>query len=261
MVMDSKLYYFSATGNTKFVADRLKDQFNRFGKVLQLISIENVEEIDLEECEYLIIGTPVHSELPPRLVTDFINRLPETSRNIKCLIYSTQGASGSVSTEFLKNILVGKGYNVLIQTSFRMANSYYFGFGVERSEKDIIEYCKKVEEKVKLITEKFLKEESHREGAASVRVLIGNAMSSGFYKMLPRLSRNLTSTDECTKCGLCVRNCPKNNITLEEGHAVFHSSCVMCSRCIHVCPVNAIRYKGKKINQNQKKLMKYLELK
>jgi ferredoxin len=259
--MNSRLYYFSATGNTKFVADRLKEQFNRFGKSLELINIEDEEEVDLKGCEYLIIGTPVHSELPPRLLTDFVNKLPHSEQAIKCLVYSTQGASGSVSTEFLKNILVQKGYNVLIQTSFRMANSYYFGFGVERTDKEIEDYCKKVEEKAKLIAEKLLKEENHKEGAAGVRVMLGKAMSNGFYKMLPRLSRNLSSTEECTKCGLCVRNCPRNNITLEEGHAVFHSSCIICARCIHVCPVNAIRYKSKKINQNQKKLMKCLELK
>lgn len=259
--MNSKLYYFSATGNTKYIADIFKEQFNRFGKNLDLINIENAEEINLEDCEYLIIGTPVHSELPPRLLTDFIFKLPESNTGIKCLIYSTQGASGAVSTEFLKRMLTNKGYKVLIQTSFKMANSYYFAFGVERTEEEIEKYCKNAHEKVKLITERFLKEENYREGAASIRVLLGKVMSGSFYKMLPKLSRNLTSTKDCTKCGLCVRNCPKRNITLEEGHAVFHRSCIMCARCIHLCPSNAIRYKGKKINQNQKKLMKNIELK
>lgn len=258
--MSSILYYFSATGNTKFVAEEFKKQFCKHGKELELVNIESVEKVDLSDSEYLIIGTPVHSELPPRLVTDFIHKLPEATRDIKCLIYSTQGASGAVSIEYLKRLLTKKGYKVLIQTSFRMANSYYFGFGVERTEEEILKYCKKVQEKVSLISDKLFKNESFKEGALGIRILLGKAMSNGFYKMMPRLSANLTSSENCTKCGLCLRNCPKGNITIEEGRAIFHSNCIMCARCIHVCPFNAIRYKGKKINQNQKSLIKYLEL-
>lgn len=259
--MKSNLYYFSATGNTKFAADKLQEQFKKYGKDLELINIENVDKVDLTDCEYLIIGTPVHSEMPPRIITDFINNLPEGNSKLKCMVYSTQGANGTAAVEFLKRILNKKGYEVLIQTCFRMANNYYFGFGVERTDEEIAAYSRKVEEKAKLIVQKLLKDERHKEGALGIRVFIGKVMANGFHRMLPKLSSVLTSTEQCMKCGLCLRNCPKNNITIEEGHATFHSQCIMCTRCIHICPVNAIRYKGKKITQNQKSLIKYLELK
>jgi ferredoxin len=258
--MKGMLYYFSATGNTKFVADKFKEQFNGYGKELELFDIQNVESIDLSECRYLMIGTPIHAELPPRVTTDFIGRLPEGKNNIKCMVYSTQGANGTAATEYIKRMLVKKGYNVLIQTSFRMANNYYFGAGVERSEDEIDKYCRKVEEKAKYITEKFFKNEEVKEGALGIKVFFSKIASDGFNKFLPKLSANLTSTEDCSKCGLCLRNCPKGNITFENGHAIFHSQCIMCTRCIHLCPINAIRYKGKKINQNQKRLIKHLEL-
>jgi ferredoxin len=259
--MEGMLYYFSATGNTKFVADKFKEEFNRYGKELELFDIEDAETISLKVCRYLIIGTPIHAELPPRMITDFINKLPEGKSGIKCMVYSTQGANGTAATEYIKRMLVKKGYNVLIQTSFRMANNYYFGAGVERSEEEIQGYCRKAEVKVKHITEKFFKNEDVKESASSAKVFFSKIASNGFCKFLPKLSANLTSTEDCGKCGLCLRNCPKGNITFENGHAIFHSQCIMCTRCIHVCPINAIRYKGKKINQNQKSLIKYLELK
>jgi ferredoxin len=258
--MEGKLFYFSATGNTRFVAERFRENFKRYGTELELLNIENIENIDLTGCKYLIIGTPVHSELNPRITTDFAARLPEVKSDIKCIVYSTQGANGTAATENIKRILVKKGYNVLIQTCFRMANNYYFGFGIERTEEEIAGYCRKVEEKVRLVTEKFFKNVPVKESALGIRMLMGKMVSNGFYKFLPKLSANLTSTSDCTRCGKCLRNCPKGNITFEEGRAVFHSQCIMCTRCIHLCPVNAIRYKGKKINQNQKSLIKYLEL-
>lgn len=259
--MKAKLFYFSATGNTKFVADRFKEQFNKYGRELDLVNIENGEAADLTDCKYLIIGTPIHSELPPRVVIDFVGKLPEGKTDIKCIVYSTQGANGAASVEYLKRMLTKKGYSVLIQTSFRMANSYYFGFGIERTEDEIARYCKAVEEKVKLVVEKLFKDEYVKEKASSIRLFFSKMTSDGFYKLLPRLSANLASTESCTKCGLCLRNCPKGNITLEEGRAIFHTQCIMCARCIHVCPGNAITYKGKKINQNQKTLIKGLNLK
>jgi ferredoxin len=261
--MKAKLYYFSGTGNTKFVADKFREQFRKYGKELELelINIEYAEEVDLKDCKYLIIGTPIHAEMPPRVIIDFMGKLPHGNSEIKCVVYTTQGANGRASVEYLKRMLVKKGYNVLIQTCFRMANNYYFGTGIERTEEEIACYCKKAEEKIKNITEKLFKNENVRESASGIKIFMSKIASNGFYKFLPKLSSNLASTADCIKCGLCLRNCPKGNITFEEGRAIFHGKCIMCTRCIHLCPINAIRYKGKKINQNQKNLIKYLELK
>jgi ferredoxin len=257
--MKGILYYFSGTGNTKWVAEKFKEQFRKNGIELVLRNIENEEQIDLSGYKYLIVGTPVHAELSPRMVTDFASRLPE-GNNIKCIIYSTQGANNAAATDDIRRIIEKKGYNVITQTSFRMANNYYFGVGIERTQEEIINYCKKAEEEVKRITEKFLKGEKINRRASFIRLFFAKVSSRGFYKFLPKLSENLTSTEDCTKCGLCLRNCPRSNITFENGRAIFHSKCIMCTRCIYLCPSNVIRYKGKKINQIQKTMIRSLEL-
>jgi ferredoxin/protein involved in ribonucleotide reduction len=259
--MKNLLYYFSATGNTKFVADKFQEQFKIRGEQLELINIEKVESVDLSECGCLIIGTPIHAELIPKIIIDFINKLPEATSLINCIIYSTQGSKNAAGSVYIRKILAKKGYNILINTSFRMSNNYYFSFGVERTEEEIKNYCKSAEEKVISITEKFFKNESVKEKSSNMKILFGKMTSNGFNKFLPKLSANLTSTENCSKCGLCLRNCPKGNITFEDGRAIFHSKCIMCTRCIHLCPSNVIRYKGKKINQNQKSLIKHLDLK
>ncbi|ERI90494.1 4Fe-4S binding domain protein [Clostridiales bacterium oral taxon 876 str. F0540] len=259
--MKGLLYYFSGTGNTKWAAEVFKKEFEKLGKELDIKNIEETDNIDLKGYNYLIIGTPVHAEFPPRMVMDFVNKLPENDKSIKCIVYSTQGANKSAATEYIKRQLEKKGYEVLAQASLRFANNYYFGVGVLRSEEEITRFCSKAEVKIKLIAEKFLKGEQFKEKSSGFRVFIGKISYNGFNKMLPKLSASLTSTSECSKCGLCLRNCPKGNITFEDGHAIFHSKCIMCTRCIHLCPINAIRYKGKKINQIQRKMIKSLELK
>lgn len=257
--MKGILYYFSGTGNTKWAALKFKEAFLKYGYELELKSIERIENLNVENQDCLIIGTPVHSEFPPKIIIDFVNKLPNGS-NKKTLIYSTQGANSAAAIEYIKRILISKDYNVLVQASIRFANNYYFGAGIERSPEEIKKFSEKAEKKISVLSEEFLKGGVYKDKVSNFRLLLGKAMYKSFYKVLPKLSLNLKSTDECTKCGLCVRNCPVGNITLEEGHAVFHKKCIMCVRCIHLCPKNAIRYKRKKINQIQKDFIKTLDL-
>lgn len=45
----------------------------------------------------------------------------------------------------------------------------------------------------------------------------------------------------CIACGLCVRSCPANAITLVEQHAVINeNTCLNCGMCATVCPRHVI---------------------
>jgi len=59
--MKGILYYFSGTGNTKWVADRFKDEFRLNNIDLQLVNIESLEEINIRGCDFLIIGSSVYA--------------------------------------------------------------------------------------------------------------------------------------------------------------------------------------------------------
>ena len=45
----------------------------------------------------------------------------------------------------------------------------------------------------------------------------------------------------CIACGLCVKSCPANAITLVEQHAVINeNTCLNCGMCATVCPRHVI---------------------
>ena len=54
-----------------------------------------------------------------------------------------------------------------------------------------------------------------------------------------------TAGNACTGCGQCVRRCPTNNITPQNGKPVWGQNCTHCMACICYCPAEAIEY-GKK---------------
>ena len=65
-----------------------------------------------------------------------------------------------------------------------------------------------------------------------------------FYKLFVKADE-FKSDDKCTGCGKCAKNCPMNNIKLNDGKPIWDKNCTHCMACICYCPVEAIEY-GKK---------------
>lgn len=253
--MKGRLFYFSGTGNTKWVADRLKEKFSFYGAQLELVNIEKNPKPDLEGCDFFIIGTPIYAGCGPKIMDDFIANFPQNNDNLKCMIYSTQGADSACGAEIYRRLLEQKGYNVLIQSMIRMPNNFYFAFGREVTDegrKAVLDNAKK---KAKELAGSFMEGQRIYEPISGVRVFFGKMISKIYRRSMPNSAKHFESTKDCIKCGKCVRSCPKGNITMENGCVVFHSNCMMCLRCIQGCPANAVTYKGKKIKQTQKDII------
>jgi ferredoxin len=259
--MKGILYYFSGTGNTKWAAVKLKNSFKDYCIDIELLSIENENKINLRGYSFIAIGTPIYAEIEPKIMEDFILSMPGTKINTKCILYSTQGGNSCSAIKRLSKILKDKGYNVVVEAMIMMPNNYYFSFGKEPSDKKIADILENAEKKIRDITKNFNENKVCKVKTFMLRQGIGVLAGKAFRKTIPRISKNINSTQECKKCGLCLRNCPKGNITFENGHAIFHSNCNLCLRCIYICPENAVVYKGKKVNQTQKEIIKNLDLK
>ncbi|MBC2582847.1 EFR1 family ferrodoxin [Clostridium sp. DJ247] len=258
--MKGVLYYFSGTGNTRWVANKFKEYFNTYNVDLALYSIELLEEVNINLYDFIIIGSPVYADIEPKIVDDFLNKLPSTKKGIKSIIYTTQGTKSSAAVYIIENKIKKRGYNIVAKANMQMPSNCYFIVGKKPTldnENDILAFSDK---KVQNIVKNFMEHNDVNSKVLFMRVRLAKTYNKLYKRFLPKISKNITSTKDCTKCGLCLINCPKNNITFENGHAIFHSKCMLCLRCIYVCPKNVIRYKGKKIDQIQKERVRLLDL-
>lgn len=257
--MKIKICYFSGTGNTKWIADNLQKKLTDKNNDVQLFNLAKQEIPDAKEDEFLIIGTPVHAETAPKVVTDFIKELPEAS-GLKCAVYSTQGGNTSALPAYIAKKLRAKGYDVIVEAFIKMPNNYYFMTKKEYKGESVDKILNAAEVRVKRMADDIVDLRKDLEPIGFFRIPfvgLGNKILGSYVKSA---SKNMSVTEKCIGCGLCVRSCPKGNITLEDGQANLHSNCIMCLRCIHICPRNAIYFKGRRIDQIQKPIIKNLNL-
>ena len=73
-------------------------------------------------------------------------------------------------------------------------------------------------------------------------------VNSIFYQFFVKATA-FQADDTCIGCGQCVKNCPKNNIALENGKPIWGNQCTHCMACICYCPTEAIEYGKKSIGK------------
>ena len=251
------IFYFSATGNSKYVAKRITDVLKE-----EIISIPECIKNEsyhftVKEGEAVGIVSPTYFGGLPTIVCDFLGRLKLSSTE-KPYVYfvatcgTTSGWSGGLADDFMaeKGYPLSAGFSVKMPDNFTpifdVSNPEKVGRINARAEPQIDEVVKKVAEK---------KPGNFIRGRAPKLL---NKLCSPIYERL-RETKHFHAEDGCTGCGLCERECPAGAIELRGGKPVWvKDKCVLCLGCLHRCPVFSIQYRkrtkkhGQYVNPNVK---------
>ncbi|MBN2617846.1 MAG: EFR1 family ferrodoxin [Spirochaetales bacterium] len=245
--MNYGIVYFSGTGNTHFVANKIKDILDNYSVESELIPYEKISA-DLNNYNNLFIGFPVYGLVAPEF---FINKIIQyydfKDKNI--YLFGTMAYSSGISFYKLSMQIKKLGGNIIGSRVVSMPGSD--GIGMLSKESNIVK--KMIDRDFNLIPEiKNIKEDI-------IKILNGvkiplneslklNIFNKTFFEilaflMLPFenvLKRKLYADNTCSGCGYCQKICPVNNITVSNKSVIFGNSCVICMRCIHHCPLESI---------------------
>jgi flavodoxin len=110
--MNACVVYFSRTGNTKRFAQAISEIVN--APIYDLISISSSV---IQNCDLLILGTPVEGSSPAKETVTFIENLP-TVTGKKTILFCTYRIFGNERTmKKIEKTLEGKGYKTLLKVS------------------------------------------------------------------------------------------------------------------------------------------------
>lgn len=249
--MKGIILYFSGTGNTKFIANKISEEFIKNGCEIDIHSIE--EKIDLNNFtyDYLILGFPKYFEYVPQNFIEYLeDNLYDSSKEVKTMIFSTGKDRAKTYFDELEKKLLVKNYKVIVTKNFQMPDSYTLSKGYKKiTRKDLREIFDSSLSEIKdtvvnFLTDNYVKEEVN-ELTATIYKTINKFKTKDLYKNSLKFSVN----SNCDECNLCVNACPTKNIENIGGYIKFRDNCIMCCRCVNACPKNAVMYKEKEHSQ------------
>lgn len=235
------ILYFSATGNTEFIAKELAKRLDDdFINLLDRVRTQDFTPI--HSSKPFIICAPVYVCEMPRFMSQYLKKLTFTGSKDVYFVFTSGGYCG-ISGVLAKSIFKKKNMNYRGHAEIKMprnyvANDAYPMLETEEVEQRILDAYKQLD-------------------PIAADILAGNKLKARHVFLFETIitvpfnpvwcKYKLTAKDfyvreNCIGCGKCEKLCPLNNIKLTDKKPVWSDACTHCMACIGNCPVAAIEY-------------------
>jgi flavodoxin/ferredoxin len=236
------IIFFSQTGNTRSIAERIHEGLTRVTDHCDLRSLREVDVASLPEYGLVGIGSPVFYYKEPFNVSDFLEALPDLNRQHWFVFCTHANVIGNFFPSVLDK-LERKGARVIgcynsyasVTVPFYPRPSYTSGhpdghdleqaaaFGMEvanRSSDLMNGHGASVNVSYPVSSEEWLQDCTR--------------MTPEYLRQVfPKLRLN---TDTCIGCRECEENCPVQGIDIEADPPRVQSPCIYCWQCVNICP-------------------------
>lgn len=234
---------FSGTGNTAKIADKYAAAFADLNAEVTLFHLpcdESACAEELNNCDLLGIGYPIHAFNAPANVLAFIKSINKLQEEKRAFIFKSSGEPVRMSdVSSLKLIKLLRKRNIKVTNEYQYCMPYNM----------IFRHSDEMAYRMWTAAQSVIPADC-REILSGKTRLPAKMFLGGFLAAILRIEhpgahligRSFKVTDKCVHCGLCVKNCPAHNITVtEKGKYKFGKKCLLCVRCSFNCPQNAIK--------------------
>ena len=233
--------YFSATGNTKYVAEMIAEKLG--DETLDLLErIKNSDRSVIRSPKPYVICCPVYVCEMPKFLTELIKR-QKFAGNRKVYFVFTCGGAAGIAGAVARDMINGKKMVYMGCMDIKMPNNYTASNAFRsQDDDDMIFRIKSAEFTVDkiVLSIKEGRKLTGRNGMKLERAMMTPIAALWSKFMQP--SAPFHTTDKCVGCGKCVKVCPLNNIRLIEKRPVWDAPCAHCMACIGNCPTEAIEF-------------------
>lgn len=266
--MKAAIVYFSGTGNTFRVGEVFKAYLETINYQVDMIDITKHKE-KLKDYDLFIAGTPSYTKTSSYNMYEFIEKNINKNNNPKAnfITYVTQSWGIAFGHLTIKDFVEKKGFEVLGARAFLAPSNFYMYNEKEQpksDEKEMHQLYQNIYKGVWNLMDSYVKghvQIDKRSTFQKIKMVIVSKLLKKIF--ITKFSKSALEVDseKCTRCNVCVKQCPNNNIELKNGKIAFSNNCLACSRCMHICPKNAYTFKGDSFEQYdiiQKPIMEQL---
>lgn len=243
------IFYFSATGNSKYVAERIASATDD-----RLISLRDAVRArryryDVSREARIGFAAPVYFQGLPSILQFFLEKLELTGyREQYIYVVLTCGQWTGDAAGQLAKALKKKGLTLSAQFGIQMVDNYIPAFTMPDEEEAarILDAAEgPIDEAIRAI---------RSMGAGDYNRHRGVNLTAAAYPIYSRgrSTKPFVVTGHCIGCGLCQEVCPCGAIAIAGGKPAWvKPKCVQCLGCLHRCPAQAIHWKKPEENRGR----------
>ena len=236
------IFYFTGTGNSKYVADRLGALT---GEPVVSIADAWKQERPAFDARDQAAGFvfPVYFYGLPTIVTDFVRKMEmELHQGAYVYVVLTCGNSTGAAGDAFQALMRERGIHLCAMYGVKMADTYIPLLNPP-GEAEAAHILKKADAEINKIYEQV--RSRYTGDMNSCRGVAPKFLSQIMYPQYckGRKTKKFFADKNCIGCGLCESICPENIIRMKDGKPVWTApQCTFCMGCIHRCPQHAIQY-------------------
>ena len=236
------IVYFSGTGNSRFCGETLARQLGDECRD-SFYFIRDGVRAELTSTRPWVFVSPTYAWRIPRIFAEFL-RNSDFSGSREAYFLMTCGDGVGNAARFLPELCREKGLTFRGLFPVIMPENYIAMFNAPTFDK-----AESIVQNAEPHIENAISRIKSGESFQKPRNNLYDRFMSGpvnpiFYRFIVK-AKAFRTKDTCIGCGQCVKNCPMNNIALNNGKPKWGKNCTHCMACICYCPTEAIEY-GKK---------------
>ena len=244
------VFYFSGTGNSRYVAQHLSEQLG--DELVSMNRLIRQRRLDPYTAQYaftsevpFVVVCPTYCWHVPKVVEEFLlDSRFLGSREMYFLL--TCGSGTGQAAAHAEKICGELSLEFMGLTSILMPENYITLFHAPEAD-EAVGIIRASRAQVENIAKQILIRHTVKDSYS------GPAMPELLYRLFYRVfvtDKKFRVKDSCISCSACAKLCPLANIRMQDGKPVWQGSCTQCQSCIAVCPVDAIEFghraKGKR---------------
>lgn len=243
--MNTVLFFFSGTGNTFAIANKLA---NRLGDAT-VMPINRIKHINLSSYERVGFLFPVYALHTPSIVLDLLKDIT-LNKNQRVFLIATYAGSRGYAVEEVCTLLSKKNPHSIQEFCIRMPGNYLLEYGAfpNRLQKILIKSANK---KLKKIEHSIRTNKTTRKIKANLLALLFKKESLKMIESFTDKGMLFYTNSNCTHCNTCISLCPTANIAYENQELKWGNKCTQCMACIQWCPNNAISHPNLKSHRRR----------
>ena len=235
------IFYFSATGNSLYTAQRLAAATGESLCSITACMQSGQLDFTISKDEMLGFVHPTFFYGLPKIVLEFI-RKAQFHVDAQPYVFHvlTMGGSSGGAGDMFRREMAAKGIQTSASFAVVLPDTWTPMFDLSNTAKNL----RIVEAAEPVIDDIIAKVTAHTAGDFDKRKGFWRIFSKATYAAYQKQNTSkFFVSDACVGCGKCAEQCPDKAIEMQNGKPVWlHPHCNFCLGCLHQCPAFAIQF-------------------